>query len=106
MQYLAFQYGMRNGLVQPIANNEAEVVFIYGNIFSYKDKFLSILENKVKLFCINIDIPSQTKYTKEFLNIMFPNKSFFELDNVIMSKISKLDESYMIKAINNNFNDN
>lgn len=101
MQYLTFQYGINNNLIQPIPNNDTEVAFLYGNIISDTSKFVDIYQNKVKLFCINIDIPSQTETAQAFLNIMFPNKSSFELSFAYNPNIESSEVKFWLNILNN-----
>lgn len=100
MQYLTFQYGIEYGLIQPIPNNDTEITFIYGDLMSDISKFVKIYQNKIKLFCINIDNPLQTDKGRAFLNIIFPNRSSFELEDAEKPNISSSEIDYWLDLIN------
>lgn len=105
MQYITFQYGIYKNKIVPVINDDTETFFSYGNIETNTEKFIDILNNKIKLFCINIDIPSQTEKSKAFLYLKFPNRSSFELADSKEPRILRYEKNYwnsIIKEATNN----
>ena len=81
MQFMAFQYGMMKGEIEPVRNINEDALFVYGDFFVNSDKLAKIYHNKVKIFCVNIDRVNQASFIKAFLYIMLPNRFSFELSN-------------------------